>query len=131
MLNQIFLQPSEDSDMMEREEGIDSFTLLHHDLNCCTNSLQYAMILDIINNNLLYVQPKKKEVTDKILNMRFGQQLGNVENPRPAILEQQNNLRCVCSLYVLAVYTDTYRRENYGLKVSQIYNYWSCLTTKI
>ena len=81
--------------MMQREEGIDSFTLLHHELNICTNSLQYRMILDVINNNLLYLQPRKKEVTDKILNMRFGQQLGNMEDPRPAILQRQNNLRYV------------------------------------
>ncbi len=33
-------QPTEgDMDMMGVEEGVDSFTLLHHDLNVCTNSV--------------------------------------------------------------------------------------------
>jgi len=30
-------QPSDDSDMMKRDEGVDTFTLLHHDLNVCSN----------------------------------------------------------------------------------------------
>ena len=34
-----FFQPSEESVLMKREEGIDTFTLLHHDLNVCTNNV--------------------------------------------------------------------------------------------
>ena len=35
-------------------------TLVYHDLDMCTNSSQYDMIMDIINNLLLYVEPKRK-----------------------------------------------------------------------
>lgn len=34
---------------------VNSFSLMHHDLNVCTNSLQYSMILDVLNNLLLYI----------------------------------------------------------------------------
>uniref|UniRef100_T1JE77 Uncharacterized protein n=1 Tax=Strigamia maritima TaxID=126957 RepID=T1JE77_STRMM len=37
----------EDADLWPKEDPVDSFTLTHHDLNCCTNSLQYAMLLDL------------------------------------------------------------------------------------
>jgi len=38
------LQPSDDSDMMKRDEGVDTFTLLHHDLNVCTNHVSPGYI---------------------------------------------------------------------------------------
>ena len=34
---------------------VNSFSLMHHDLNVCTNSLQYTMVLDVLNNLLLYI----------------------------------------------------------------------------
>ncbi|KAL3856242.1 hypothetical protein ACJMK2_011019 [Sinanodonta woodiana] len=85
--------PSDDSDMMQREEGVDVFTLLHHDLNICSNSPQYEMILDIVNNLLLYVEPKKKEATEKLQNMRFKLQLSRVEDQKTPILNLQESLR--------------------------------------
>ncbi len=36
-------QPADDQgDMMQREEGVNAFTLLHHDLNICTNSVSHT-----------------------------------------------------------------------------------------
>ncbi|XP_069135589.1 protein hobbit-like isoform X1 [Argopecten irradians] len=86
--------PSEDSsDMMSREEGVDCFTLLHHDLNVCTNSLQYAMILDIVNNLLLHVEKTKKETTEKLQSMRFQLQLSREEDQKTPIQQLQEYVR--------------------------------------
>ncbi|XP_064647364.1 protein hobbit-like isoform X2 [Lineus longissimus] len=87
--------PSEDDKYLERtfEEGVDAFTLLHHDLNICTNSLQYAMVLDIVNNLLLYVEPKKKQFTEKLQSRRFKQQLSSIEDQKTPILQMQEELR--------------------------------------
>ncbi|CAL1281511.1 unnamed protein product [Larinioides sclopetarius] len=83
----------EDSDLWEQEVGVDCFTLTHHDLDMCTNSLQYAMILDLVNNLLLYVEPRKKEATNKLQYMRFQLQLCSVEDQRGPILQLQENIR--------------------------------------
>ena len=72
---------------------MDSFTLTHQDLNCCTNSVQYLMLLDIVNNLLLYVEPGKKEAIEKLKGLRFQLQLSSIEDQRRPILLLQNNLR--------------------------------------
>lgn len=80
----------------ETERGaVDVFTLMHHDLDVCTNSLQYAMILDIVNNLLLYVEPKRKEAYEKLQRMRFQLQLHSVEDQRRPIQQLQNRVRCL------------------------------------
>ena len=50
------------------ETAVNAFTLVHHDLNVCTNSLQYVMLLDIINNLLLYSEPTLK-VRNRVLGI--------------------------------------------------------------
>ncbi|XP_052074223.1 protein KIAA0100-like isoform X2 [Mytilus californianus] len=85
--------PSDDSDMMSREQGADSFTLLHHDLNICTNSSQYLMILDIVNNLLLHTEQSKKETTEKLQSMRFQLQLSPMEDQKTPIQLLQERVR--------------------------------------
>ncbi|XP_066139777.1 protein hobbit isoform X1 [Euwallacea fornicatus] len=86
--------PSEDvSPWDSRQSGVDAFTLMHYDLDVCTNSLQYAMLLDIINNLLLYVEPHRKEALEKLARMRFQLQLHSVQDQRKPIQEKQTIVR--------------------------------------
>ncbi|KAG8178260.1 hypothetical protein JTE90_018807, partial [Oedothorax gibbosus] len=87
----------EENDLWEQEVAVDSFTLTHHDLDMCTNSLQYAMILDLVNNLLLYVEPRKKELTNKLQYMRFQLQFSSVEDQRGPILQLQEDIRGLVS----------------------------------
>ncbi|XP_071945413.1 bridge-like lipid transfer protein family member 2 [Antedon mediterranea] len=79
--------------ILKQDEAVDSFTLMHQDLDVCTNSAQYATIMDIINNLLLYVEPKRKEATEKLQRMRFHFQLRSEEDQKGPILSLQNKLR--------------------------------------
>nr|XP_050857264.1 protein KIAA0100 isoform X1 [Vespula vulgaris] len=87
--------PREEVSLWERKElsAADAFTLMHHDLDVCTNSLQYAMILDIVNNLLLYVEPRRKEASERLQRMRFQLQLHSVEDQKRPIQQLQNTVR--------------------------------------
>ena len=50
----------------EQETAVNAFSFVHHDLNASTNSLQYAMLLDIANNLLLYTEPGIKVGVGKL-----------------------------------------------------------------
>ncbi|CAH1098513.1 unnamed protein product [Psylliodes chrysocephalus] len=76
-----------------RQSAVDAFTLMHYDLDVCTNSLQYAMLLDVVNNLLLYVEPHRKEALEKLARMRFKLQLHSVEDQRKPIQNQQTLVR--------------------------------------
>jgi len=85
----------------EQETAVNAFSFVHHDLNASTNSLQYAMLLDIANNLLLYTEPSIKERTDRYLRMRylFMLEIENIEEQRKRIIKGQNQLRqLVCKL---------------------------------
>ncbi|KAL1488909.1 hypothetical protein ABEB36_014696 [Hypothenemus hampei] len=93
-IGEIPAPPLEDvSPWDSRQSGVDAFTLMHYDLDVCTNSLQYAMLLDIINNLLLYVEPHRKEALEKLARMRFQLQLHSMEDQRRPIQEKQTVVR--------------------------------------
>ncbi|KAH8857641.1 hypothetical protein KSF78_0008639 [Schistosoma japonicum] len=50
----------DETEVVRNLEGADTVTLLHHTLNVFTNSLQYHMIVEIVNDLLLYVEPQRK-----------------------------------------------------------------------
>ncbi|XP_005187021.2 protein hobbit [Musca domestica] len=87
--------PSEEtlSPWERQDDPMDAFTLMHHDLDVCTNSLQYAMILDIVNNLLLYVEPQRKQALEKLARMRFQLQLHSTEDQKRPIQQKQTLIR--------------------------------------
>ncbi|KAM6464675.1 bridge-like lipid transfer protein family member 2 isoform 2-T2 [Liasis olivaceus] len=82
-------------DLLKKQEGaVDTFTLIHHDLEISTNPAQYAMILDIVNNLLLHVEPKRKEHSEKKQRVRFQLEISsNPEEQRSSILHLQEAVR--------------------------------------
>ncbi|XP_055909617.1 protein hobbit [Eupeodes corollae] len=87
--------PSEEtlSPWEKQDDPADAFTLMHHDLDVCTNSLQYAMILDIVNNLLLFVEPQRKQALEKLARMRFKLQLYSSEDQKRPIQHLQTQIR--------------------------------------
>ncbi|XP_066979648.1 LOW QUALITY PROTEIN: protein hobbit [Macrobrachium rosenbergii] len=86
--------PLPEEDLWSRNfEAVDTFTLMHHDLCASTNSLQYNMVVDILNNLLLYVDPKIKEASDAMARMRFQLQLYSKDDQRKPIIRLQNQVR--------------------------------------
>lgn len=51
------------------------------------------MLLDIINNLLLYVEPSRREAYERVQRMRFQLQLHSVEDQRRPIQEAQTRVR--------------------------------------
>ncbi|XP_070591591.1 bridge-like lipid transfer protein family member 2 [Erythrolamprus reginae] len=86
---------AEKDDLLKKQEGAaDTFTLIHHDLEISTNPAQYAMILDIVNNLLLHVEPKRKEHSEKKQRVRFQLEISsNPEEQRSSILHLQEAVR--------------------------------------
>lgn len=90
----------DDDDLLEpwdKEVAVDSFTLMHTELDVSTNSQQYAMIIDLVNNLLLYVEPHRKEAVEKMQHMRFQFQLTSLEEQREPISHLQDALRKLMS----------------------------------
>ncbi|XP_030633165.1 protein KIAA0100-like [Chanos chanos] len=85
----------EKEDLLKKQAGaVDTFTLIHNDLEISTNPVQYAMILDIVNNLLLHVEPKRKEHSEKKQRVRFQLEISsNPEEQRSSILHLQEAVR--------------------------------------
>ncbi|KAF4523917.1 hypothetical protein B566_EDAN012268 [Ephemera danica] len=88
----------------QKEQGVDAFTLMHYDLDVCTNSLQYAMILDIVNNLMLHVEPRRKEASERLQRMRFQLQLRSFQDQRKPIQQLQNQVRMLSKSSHLQVF---------------------------
>ncbi|KAF7233007.1 hypothetical protein EG68_04772, partial [Paragonimus skrjabini miyazakii] len=84
--------PLDETEVVQTPEGADTVTLLHHKLQVCTNSVQYHMIVDIVNDLLLYVEPQRKAQSERN-RVAFG--LMSESQVRTAILRDQQMLRCL------------------------------------
>jgi hypothetical protein len=91
--SKVIAMPS--SGLTETEGPINTFTLFHPKVEICTNSAQYHLIMDIVTNVLLYVEPKKKETSERVEKMRFRLQLSDVGDPKTHITQLQDNVRHV------------------------------------
>lgn len=90
--------PEETLSIWEKQkEPIDSFTLMHHDLNVQTSSTQYSMILDIINNLLLYVDPSRRERHENLMKKRFELKFNSLEDQKRPIQHLQTEILSLMS----------------------------------
>ncbi|XP_075052913.1 bridge-like lipid transfer protein family member 2 [Mixophyes fleayi] len=88
------LHPEKEDLLKGQEAAADTFTLKHQHLEISTNPAQYAMILDIVNNLLLHVEPKRKEHCEKKQRVRFQLEISsNPEEQRSSILHLQEAVR--------------------------------------
>ncbi|RMX38549.1 hypothetical protein pdam_00010221 [Pocillopora damicornis] len=86
--------PSHSSHLREdRHVAVNTFTIRHKLLEISTNSAQFAMLIDIAHNVVLYTEPKKKEAFDRLQRMRFQLRLSTSEDQRAQILRLQNTVR--------------------------------------
>ncbi|KAL6732843.1 hypothetical protein Aduo_003559 [Ancylostoma duodenale] len=80
------------------ETGVDCVTLKHNMLEATSNSEQYEMVVDIVNNLVLFVDPKKKELAERRRKLRFACQMTDMKEMRERIIEQQCELREIVSV---------------------------------
>lgn len=81
----------------KQNEPIDAFTLMHHDLDVQTSSTQYSMILDIVNNLLLYVDPSRRERHESLMKMRFALKFHSLEDQKRPIQHLQTEILSLMS----------------------------------
>ena len=83
----------------EEDHFVNAFSLIHHDLDVCTNSLQYSMILDVLNNLLLYIEPSFRSRMENYMRLKYQLMLSNVEDQRKPIVQLHTQIRQkVCQL---------------------------------
>ena len=83
----------------DKDNFVNAFSLIHHDLDVCTNSLQYNMILDVLNNLLLYIEPSFRSRAENYMRLKYQLMLSNLEDQRKPIVQLHAQIRqTVCQL---------------------------------
>uniref|UniRef100_A0A183BLI9 Fmp27_GFWDK domain-containing protein n=1 Tax=Globodera pallida TaxID=36090 RepID=A0A183BLI9_GLOPA len=81
-----------------RCEEADTFTLKHNILEVCTNSAQYHMCIDILQNLILFVDPRKTESEGNRRRMWFELVKKPKHSVKASIQKLQSDLRDLVSL---------------------------------
>ncbi|KAF7637478.1 Fmp27_GFWDK domain-containing protein [Meloidogyne graminicola] len=79
-------------------EEVDTFTLKHNILEVCTNSEQYQMCIDILQNLIMFIDPRKTQSEENRRRMWFELLKKPKQTVRVSIQKMQSDLRELVSL---------------------------------
>nr|CAD2181689.1 unnamed protein product [Meloidogyne enterolobii] len=79
-------------------EEVDTFTLKHNILEVCTNSEQYQMCIDILQNLIMFIDPRKTQSEENRRRMWFELLKRPKQSVRVSIQKMQSDLRELVSL---------------------------------
>uniref|UniRef100_A0A1I8IF76 Fmp27_GFWDK domain-containing protein n=1 Tax=Macrostomum lignano TaxID=282301 RepID=A0A1I8IF76_9PLAT len=85
--------PAAEDPVFTNEEGVTTFTLWHHTIAACANSQQWERAIDLIQNLLFYVEPKRKELMERLQTLKWALFVKPPEHQRELILSDQEELR--------------------------------------
>ena len=78
---------------MSKKAPVSLFRLHHNDLCICTNSFQYSLVLDIVNNLILYQEKSRKISNENLKILRLSMQVNEYADLKSSIINLQRNLR--------------------------------------
>ncbi|GMT01348.1 hypothetical protein PENTCL1PPCAC_23522 [Pristionchus entomophagus] len=91
-------ESTEENEEMEEELAVDCITLKHNMLEASTNSEQYSLAVDVVNQLVLFVDPRTKQNAEKRNRRLFECRQLSMEDMITSIETQQKKLREVVCL---------------------------------
>ncbi len=72
---------------------MNTFALMHQDLYVSTNSVQYSVILDVLNNLLLFVEPMSFSRSESYFRLKYKLMLSNPKDLKKPIVQLQHSIK--------------------------------------
>ncbi len=72
---------------------VNTFSLVHQDLYVSTNSVQYSVIMDVLNNLLLFVEPMALSRSESYLRLKYKLMLSNPKDLKKPIVQLQHSVK--------------------------------------